>query len=121
MGLIKLVKSGVFSALLNFSAPAKSAALWAAFAVGVVLQIVLNRKAKKPEGRFVFVVAVVILMLICEFTQYGKLLPDDPVVLFVYAMLVCMLVGLAIPAIALWIRNKKKPSGANSEEKPEKS
>ena len=107
MGLIKLIKLGMFSALLDFSAPAKSIALWAAFVIGVVVQIVLDRKAKKPEGRFVFAVIVVILMLICEFTQYGKILPNDPTVLFIYGMLVCMLVGLAIPAIVMWVKNKK--------------
>lgn len=107
MGLIKLVKLGLFSALLDFSEPAKSIALYAAFAAGLLLQLVINRKAKKPEGRFAFAVIVVILMLICEFTQYGKLLPEDPTVLFIYAMLVCMLVGLAIPAVVMWIKNKK--------------
>ena len=105
--MIKLVKLGIFSALLDFSVPAKSAALWAAFVIGIVIQIVLDRKAKKPEGRFVFAVIVVILMLICEFTQYGKILPNDPTVLFVYGMLVCMLAGLAIPAIVMWVKNKK--------------
>ncbi|MBO4861625.1 MAG: hypothetical protein J5535_01850 [Firmicutes bacterium] len=108
MGLIKLVKLGVFSALLDFSEPARSAALWAAFLAGIAAQIVLNRKARKPEGRFVLVVIVVVLILICEFTQYGKLLPEHPAVLFAYGLLVCMLVGLAIPAIALWIKNKRK-------------
>ena len=119
MGLIKLVKLGIFSALLDFSVPAKSAALWAAFVIGVVVQIVLDRKAKKPEGRFVFAVIVVILMLICEFTQYGKILPNDPTVLFVYGMLVCMLVGLAIPAIIMWVKNKKGGSkqGSDDEQK----
>lgn len=106
MGLIKLVKLGIFSALLDFSIPGRSIALWAAFVIGAVVQIVLNNKAKKPEGRFVFAVIVVILMLICEFTQYGKLLPGDPTVLFIYGMLVCMLAGLAIPAIVMWLRNK---------------
>ncbi len=106
MGLIKLIKLGTFSALIDFSQPARSIALWAAFAIGIVVQIVLDRKAKKPEGRFVFAVVVVILMLICEFTQYGKILPNDPTVLFIYGMLVCMLVGLAIPAIALWLKNR---------------
>lgn len=116
MGLIKLVKLGIFSALLDFSVPAKSAALWAAFVIGVVVQIVLDRKAKKPEGRFVFAVIVVILMLICEFTQYGKILPNDPTVLFVYGMLVCMLVGLAIPAIIMWVKNKKGGSKQGSDD-----
>ena len=108
MGLIKLVKLAVFSALLDFSEPAKSAAMWAAFVVGIAAQAVLNRKAKKPERRFALAVAVVILILICEFTQYGKLLPEHPAVMFAYGLLVCMLVGLAIPAIALWIKNKRK-------------
>ncbi len=112
--MIKLVKLGIFSALLDFSVPAKSIALWAAFVIGIVIQIVLDRKAKKPEGRFVFAVAVVILMLICEFTQYGKLLPGDPTVLFIYGMLVCMLVGLAIPATVMWIRNKRNGSGQSA-------
>ena len=116
MGLIKLVKLGIFSALLDFSVPAKSAALWAAFVIGVVVQIVLDRKAKKPEGRFVFAVIGVILMLICEFTQYGKILPNDPTVLFVYGMLVCMLVGLAIPAIIMWVKNKKGGSKQGSDD-----
>ena len=107
MGLIKLVKLGVFSALQDFSEPARSIALWAAFIVGIALQIVLNRKARKPEGRFVFAVIVVVLILICEFTQYGKLLPEHPTVLFIYGLLVCMLVGLAIPAIVLWIKNMR--------------
>ena len=114
--MIKLVKLGIFSALLDFSVPAKSAALWAAFVIGVVVQIVLDRKAKKPEGRFVFAVIVVILMLICEFTQYGKILPNDPTVLFVYGMLVCMLVGLAIPAIIMWVKNKKGGSKQGSDD-----
>ena len=116
MGLIKLVKLGIFSALLDFSVPAKSAALWAAFVISVVVQIVLDRKAKKPEGRFVFAVIVVILMLICEFTQYGKILPNDPTVLFVYGMLVCMLVGLAIPAVIMWVKNKKGGSKQGSDD-----
>ena len=82
--MIKLVKLGIFSALLDFSVPAKSAALWAAFVIGVVVQIVLDR--------------------------------NDPTVLFVYGILVCMLVGLAIPAIIMWVKNKKGGSKQGSDD-----
>ena len=107
MGLKKLIVNGFFSILWDFSVPGRSIAAWAALAIGVIVQIIINKKAKKPEGRFFFAAAVVVLMILCEFTQYGKLLPDDPTVRFVYGLLVCMLIGLAIPAIILWIKNKK--------------
>ena len=103
--MIRLVKSGVFSLMLT--AEPRGLLMWAAFAAGIVAQIVINKRAKTPERRFVFAVAVVVLMLVCEFTQYGKLLPDHPAVIYIYAVLVCMLAGLCIPAIALWIRNRK--------------
>ena len=107
MGLIKLIKHGVFSALFDFSVPAVSIMLWAGFLVGIAVQTVLNKRAKTPERRFIFAAAAVVLILICEFTQYGRLLPDNQYVIYAYALLLCVLVGLAIPAVVLWIRNKK--------------
>ena len=107
MGLIKLIKHGVFSALFDFSVPAASIMLWAGFLVGIAVQTVLNKRAKTPERRFIFAAAAVVLILICEFTQYGRLLPDNQYVIYAYALLLCVLVGLAIPAVVLWIRNKK--------------
>ena len=112
MGLKKLIANGFFSILWDFSDPGKSAAAWAAFAIGLLVQIVINMKAKRPESRFFFAAAVVVLMILCEFTQYGKILPDDPTVLYYYGLLVCTLIGLAIPAIVLWIKNKKGASGS---------
>ena len=108
MGLIKLIKTGVFSRLFDFSVPAVSILLWAGFVVGLVAQIFLNKKPAKLNGRYLLALIVVVLMLLCEFTQYSKLLPGNQFVIYVYAILICMLVGLAIPAIALWIKNKRK-------------
>ena len=114
MGLIKLISTGVFSRLFDFSVPAVSILMWAGFAVGLVVQIFMNKKPAKLSGRYLLALIVVVLMLICEFTQYGRILPGNQYVIYAYAILVCMLVGLAIPAIALWIRNKKAPSSAAS-------
>ena len=80
---------------------------WAAFVAGIVVQIIINRKARKPEGRFTFAAILVVLMVVFEFTQYSRLLPDDPRILNAYGMVICMLVGLAIPAVIFWIRNKR--------------
>ena len=108
MGLIKLIKTGVFSALFDFSVPAVSILLWAGFVVGLVVQLILNKKPAKLNGRYLLALIVVVLMLLCEFTQYGRILPGNQYVIYIYAILICMLVGLAIPAIALWIKNKRK-------------
>jgi predicted membrane-bound spermidine synthase len=119
MGLIKLIKTGVFSALFDFSVPAVSVLLWAGFVVGLVVQLILNKKPAKLNGRYLLALIVVVLMLLCEFTQYGRILPGNQYVIYVYAILICMLVGLAIPAIALWIQNKKSPSKtSDGEQKP---
>ena len=74
------------------------------------MQLILNKKPAKLNGRYLLALIVVVLMLLCEFTQYGRILPGNQYVIYIYAILICMLVGLAIPAIALWIHNKKSPS-----------
>lgn len=109
MGLIKLIRTGVFSCLFDLSVPVVSILLWAGFAFGLVVQIFMNKKPAKLNGRYLLALIVVVLMLICEFTQYGRILPGNQYVIYAYAILICMLVGLAIPATAMWVRNKRSP------------
>ena len=108
MGLINLIKSGFLSVLFDFSEPAKSAGAWACLLIGAAVQIILNKRAKKPEQRFVFAIAVAVILLLLEFAQYSRLFTPTPGFIYKYGLAVCMLVGLAIPAIIFWVRRKSR-------------
>ncbi|MBR5731773.1 MAG: hypothetical protein IKX89_07485 [Firmicutes bacterium] len=116
MGLINLIKYGFFSALFDFSVPAKSAGAWACLLAGAAVQIILNRKAKKPEQRFIFVIIMAIVLLILEFAQYSRLFTPTPAFQYIYGLTVCLLIGLAVPAVIFWMRGKRTRAAEGSVE-----
>ena len=116
MGLINFIKLGFFKVLFDFSDPAKSIGAWLCLLLGAAVQIILNKKAKKPERRYIPAVVMAIVLVLLEFPQYSRLFTPTPAFQYIYGLAVCLLIGIAVPALALWIinrRRKSKDSGSN--------
>ena len=56
----------------------------------------------------------------CEFSQYSKLFTPTPTFLYIYGLALCLLIGIAVPAIVFWIRNRRAgDKGLAETERPE--
>ena len=107
MGLINFIRSGFFKTLFGFSGLA-CAGLWLCLLLGAAAQILLNKKAKKPEQRFILAIAMAIILVLLEFSQYR------------YGLALCLLIGIAVPAIVFWIRNRRAgDKGSAGAERPD--
>lgn len=120
MGLINVIKLGFFKVLFDFSDPAKSIGAWLCLLLGAAVQIMLNKKAKKPERRYIPAVVLAIVLVLLEFSQYSRLFTPTPAFQYIYGLALCLLIGIAVPAIVFWIRNRHaKDKGSAETEKPE--
>ena len=99
MGLINFIRSGFFKTLFGFSG-LSCAGLWFCLLLGAAAQILLNKKAK--------------------FSQYSRLFTATPTFLYIYGLALCLLIGIAVPAIVFWIRNRRAgDKGSAGAERPD--
>lgn len=119
MGLINFIKSGFFKTLFGFSSPA-CAGFWLGLLLGAAAQMLLNKKAKKPEHRFILAIAMAIILVLLEFSQYSKLFTPTPTFLYIYGLAVCLLAGIAVPAVVFWLKNRRAgDKGSAGAERPD--
>ncbi len=119
MGLINFIKSGFFRTLFDFSDPA-CAGFWLCILLGAAAQMLLNKKARKPERRLILAIAMAVILVLLEFSQYSKLFTPTPTFLYIYGLALCLLIGIAVPAIVFWIRNRRAgDKGLAETERPE--
>ena len=119
MGLINFIRSGFFKTIFGFSGPA-CAGLWLCLLLGAAAQILLNKKAKKPEQRFILAIAMAIILVLLEFSQYSRLFTATPTFLYIYGLALCLLIGIAVPAVVFWLKNRRAgDKGSAGAERPD--
>ena len=114
MGLIELFEIGFFTAFWNWSNPILTAAIYFCVAVGVIFQLVLQKKCSKPSMRWSMIVLFALGIIISEcawqvITGWDRLVID-----IIYGLITCLLLGAIITAVGLHFKNKQKQSASDA-------
>ena len=107
MGIAELFEIGFFTAFWNWSNPILTALVYAFVIVGVILQIILQKKCRKSFSKLGFIGICVIAIIISEclhqiITGWDRLLVD-----FVYGFSICLLLGATITTVISAIKNRR--------------
>lgn len=99
MGIVELFEIGIFTAFWNWSSPILTALLYSCVIVGGILQIILQKKCRKPILKW-------LLMGLCGFgiiiseclwqvvTGWDRLAID-----IFYGLMICLLLGATITTV----------------------
>ena len=104
MGIVELFEMGFFSAFWNWSNPILTALVYAFAIVGAVVQILLQKKRRKPQMKWLLTGICGAGMVTCEclrqvITGWDRLAID-----IVYGLAICLLMGAIITTVISTIK-----------------
>ena len=108
MGLFELFEIGFFTALWNWSNPFLTILVYAFIVIGTVIQLFLIKKCQKTITRWSLlgICGMGVVFSECAWqviTGWDRLGID-----IIYGIIVCILIGAAIPAAVSMIRKRRK-------------
>ena len=108
MGIAELFEIGFFAAFWDWSTPILTGIVYFFVMVGVVLQIMLQKKGRKPMMKWLLICICGVAIVISEclwqaITGWDRLLID-----IIYGAIICLLLGAGITMIALFLVKNKK-------------
>jgi len=106
MGIAELFEIGFFTAFWNWSNPILTALVYAFVIVGVVIQIVLQKKCRKPIMKWLLIGICGVGIIISEclwqaITGWDRLAID-----IIYGLAICLLLGAIITIIVSAIKSR---------------
>ena len=108
MGLIQLINFGFFKNFIDFSNIGKLVLVWACLIGGFLIQNLINRKAKKIERQWTFLVVLLIIIIVFQIISNTFRSADQfPTVLFIFGLVVLAAVGAAVSGVIWYIKFKK--------------
>lgn len=108
MGLIELFEIGFFSGLWDWSSSNLAILIYFCVATGFALQFILQRKCRKSEIRWSFIVLCAFGILISEYVWQSITGWDRLGVDIIYGLIVCLLLGAVIMISVSLFKNKHK-------------
>lgn len=108
MGIAELFEIGFFTAFWNWSNPILTGLVYFCVIVGAVLQIILQKKGRKPITKWLLIGVCGIGIIICEclwqaITGWDRLTID-----IIYGLAICLLIGAIITTVASCLEKIKK-------------
>ena len=108
MGIAELFEIGFFTAFWNWSNPILTALVYAFVIVGVIIQIVLQKKCRKPIMKWWLIGICGVCIVICEclwqvITGWDRLDID-----IIYGLAFCLLLGAIIATVTSFFVKEKK-------------
>ena len=108
MGIAELFEIGFFTALWNWSNPILTTLVYAFVIVGVIIQIILQKKCRKPKMKWLLIGICSVGIVICEclwqvITGWDRLAID-----IIYGLAICLLLGAFITTVASFLAKGKK-------------
>ena len=107
MGIAELFEIGFFTAFWDWSNPILTALVYAFVIVGVIIQIILQKKCRKPKMKWLLMgicgVGIVICEFLCQVTTGWDRLAID----IFYGLAVCLLLGAIITTVISTLKNRK--------------
>ena len=106
MGITELFEIGFFTAFWNWSNPILTVLIYAFVIVGVMIQIILQKKCRKPKMKWLLIGICGVGIIICEclwqvITGWEKLAID-----IFYGLAICLLLGASIAAAISALKNR---------------
>lgn len=107
MGIAELFEIGFFTAFWNWSNPILTALVYAFVVVGVIIQIILQKKCRKPKMKWLLIGACIVGVVICEcfcqvITGWNRLAID-----IIYGLAICLLLGAIIATVISVLKNRR--------------
>lgn len=99
---------GFFHTLINFNSPVVSAIAWASLLLGVGIQLLILKKAKKKASRWAFMVILSVLLVAAECACQIIIGWDLMLYLILYGAVLLMLVGAGICTLIFVMAGRKK-------------
>ena len=108
MGLSDLIKYGFFRNFIDFSNIGKLLLVWVFLIGGFLIQNLMNRKVKKLEKQWTFLVILLIIIIVLQIVS-NTFKKGEPnlTILFVFGLAACAAVGAAISGLIWYIKLKK--------------
>lgn len=108
MGFADLFEIGFFEGFWNWSNPILNTLIYFCVAVGFALQLILQKKCRKPAMRWSVIVLCIFGIIISEcawqsITGWERIGID-----IIYGLIVCLLLGAVIAKVIFHFRNKHK-------------
>lgn len=106
MGIAELFEIGFFAAFWNWSNPILTALVYAFVIVGVIIQIVIQKKCRKPKMKWLLIGICIVSIVICEcfwqvITGWDRLAVD-----ITYGLAICLLLGAIITTVITALKNR---------------
>ena len=106
MGIAELFEIGFFTAFWNWSNPILTALVYAFVIVGVVIQIILKKKCRKPIMKWLLIGICGVGIIISEclwqaITGWERLAID-----ILYGLAICLLLGAIIATIISTLKSR---------------
>jgi hypothetical protein len=106
MGIAELFEMGLFTIFWNWSDPILTAIVYAFVIVGVIIQIILQKKCRKPKTKWLLMGICGVGIVICEclyqvITGWDRLAID-----IIYGLVICLLLGAIITTIISALKNR---------------
>lgn len=108
MGITELFEIGFFTAFWNWSNPILTGLVYFCVIVGIVLQIILQKKCRKFKMKRLLIGICGVGIIICEclwqvITGWDRLAID-----IIYGLAICVLLGAIITTVASFLAKGKK-------------
>ena len=106
MGIVELFEIGFFVAFWNWSNPILTALVYAFVIVGVIVQIILQKKCRKSKMKWLLIGICIVGTVICEclwqvITGWDRLAID-----IIYGLAICLLFGAIITTVITALKNR---------------
>jgi len=110
LAIEKAWEIGFFHTLINFNSPVVSVIAWVSLLLGVGIQLLILKKAKKKSSRWAFVVVLAILLIAAECACQIIIGWDLIVYLILYGAVLLMLVGAGLCTLIYTVRERRAVS-----------
>ena len=108
MGIAELFEIGFFTAFWNWSNPILTALVYAFVIVGVVIQIILQKKCRKPIRKWLLIVICGVGIIISECLWQVITGWDRLAIGIIYGLAICLLLGAIITTVTSFFVKEKK-------------
>jgi len=106
MGIAELFEIGFYTAFWNWSNPILTALVYSFVIVGAVLQIIVQKKCRKPKIKWLLIGICGVGIIVSECIWHTMLGWERLGVVIIYGLIVCLLLGAMITAVISALKSK---------------